>query len=133
MKYKIEKNTVQETLIIPLYARKLCSELYPGLYRDATAIRLLGQIDYDFSTVERKSHSLMQRFGALEVTMRQNDLAFEVRDYLKLHPYAAAQGCSLSQLRRTVRDGEGSGQGLAHVSPARHTEAKKSQCHSLPD
>ena len=28
MKYKIEKNTVQETLIIPLYARKVCSELY---------------------------------------------------------------------------------------------------------
>ncbi len=32
MKYKIEKNTVQETLIIPLYARKVCSELYPNLY-----------------------------------------------------------------------------------------------------
>lgn len=28
---KIEKNTVQETLIIPLYARKICSELYPDL------------------------------------------------------------------------------------------------------
>ena len=24
MNYKIEKNTVQETLIIPLYARKMC-------------------------------------------------------------------------------------------------------------
>lgn len=29
MKYKIEKNTVQETLILPLYSRKLCTELYP--------------------------------------------------------------------------------------------------------
>ena len=26
MKYKIEKNTVQETLILPLYSRKLRSE-----------------------------------------------------------------------------------------------------------
>ena len=34
MKYKIEKNTVQETLILPLYSRKLCTELYPNLYRD---------------------------------------------------------------------------------------------------
>ena len=41
MKYKIEKNTVQETLIIPLYARKVCSELYPNLYRDETAVRLI--------------------------------------------------------------------------------------------
>ena len=30
MKYKIEKNTVQETLILPLYSRKLCTELYPN-------------------------------------------------------------------------------------------------------
>ena len=29
MKCKIEKNTVQETLILPLYSRKLCTELYP--------------------------------------------------------------------------------------------------------
>ena len=26
MKYKIEKNTVQETLILPLYSRKLCTD-----------------------------------------------------------------------------------------------------------
>ena len=65
MKYKIEKNTVQETLIIPLYARKVCSELYPNLYRDETAVRLIDEIDYDFSEAEKKSRSLMQRFGSL--------------------------------------------------------------------
>ena len=97
MKHKIEKNTVQETLIIPLFARKVCSELYPNLYRDETAIRLIDEIDYDFSEAEKKSNSLMQRFGALEVAMRQNDLAWEVRDYLKSHPTAAVVnlGCGL--------------------------------------
>ena len=89
MKYKIEKNTVQETLIIPLYARKVCSELYPNLYRDEATVRLIDEINYDFSEAEKKSRSLMQRFGSLEVAMRQNDLAFEVRDYLKSHPNAA--------------------------------------------
>ena len=89
MSYKIEKNTVQETLIIPLYARKICSELYPSLYRDETAIRLVSEADYDFSALDKKSRTLMQRFGSLEVAMRQNDLAFEVRDYLKSHPTAA--------------------------------------------
>ena len=95
MKYKIEKNTVQETLILPLYSRKLCSELYPNLYRDETAVRLLGQINYDFSQAEKNSRSLMQRFGALEVAMRQNDLAFEVRAYLKTHPCTSllSPGC----------------------------------------
>lgn len=89
MKYKIEKNTVQETLMIPLYARKICSELYPSLYRDETALRLTEEIDYDFSDLEKKSGSLMQRFGFLEAAMRQNDLAYEVRDYLRSHPRAA--------------------------------------------
>ena len=89
MKYKIEKNTVQETLIIPLYARKVCSELYPNLYRDETAVQLIGEIDYDFSDADKNARGLMQRFGSLEVAMRQNDLAFEVRDYLKGHPNAA--------------------------------------------
>ena len=107
MKYKIEKNTVQETLIIPLYSRKLCSELYPNLYRDETAVRLIDQIDYDFSAAEKKSRSLMQRFGALEVAMRQNDLAFEVRDYLKAHPNAAVVnlGCGLDSTGRNCDNG----------------------------
>ena len=31
--YHIEKNTVQETLIIPLYGRKVCSEHFPELIK----------------------------------------------------------------------------------------------------
>ena len=107
MKYKIEKNTVQETLIIPLYARKVCSELYPNLYRDETAVRLIDEIDYDFSEAEKNSRGLMQRFGSLEVAMRQNDLAFEVRDYLKSHPNAAVVnlGCGLDGTGRSCDNG----------------------------
>ncbi|WP_302646079.1 class I SAM-dependent methyltransferase [uncultured Dysosmobacter sp.] len=107
MKYKIEKNTVQETLIIPLYARKVCSELYPNLFQDETAVRLIDQLDYDFSETEKKSHSLTQRFGSLEVAMRQNDLAFEVRDYLKNHPNAAVVnlGCGLDSTGRACDNG----------------------------
>ena len=107
MKYKIEKNTVQETLIIPLYAGKVCTELYPNLYRDETAVRLINEIDYDFSVAEKNSRSLMQRFGALEVAMRQNDLAWEVRDYLKDHPKAAVVnlGCGLDNTGRSCDNG----------------------------
>ena len=107
MKYKIEKNTVQETLIIPLFARKVCSELYPNIYRDETAVRLIDEIDYDFSEAEKNSRSLMQRFGSLEVAVRQNDLAFEVRDYLKDHPNAAVVnlGCGLDSTGKSCDNG----------------------------
>ena len=107
MGHNIEKNTVQETLIIPLYARKMCSELYPALYRDETAQQLVNEVDYDFSPLQKKSRSLMQRFGFLEVAMRQNDLAFEVRAYLKDHPHAAVVnlGCGLDNTGRSCDNG----------------------------
>ena len=107
MKYKIEKNAVQETLILPLYSRKLCTELYPNLYRDETAVSLINEIGYDFSEAEKNSRGLMQRFGSLEVAMRQNDLAFEVKDYLKTHPNAALVnlGCGLDNTGRSCDNG----------------------------
>ena len=108
MKYKIEKNTVQETLVIPLYGRKKCTEIYPDLFRDDSAVRLMNEIDYDFSALEEKSGSLMQRFGFLEAAMRQNDLAVEVRDYLETHPEAAVVnlGCGLDNTGRNCDNGK---------------------------
>ena len=107
MKYKIEKDTVQETLIIPLYGRKMCSELFPRLFYDETAVRLIDEVDYDFSALAEKSKSIMHRFAFLEVAMRQNDLAFEVRDYLKTHPNAAVVnlGCGLDNTGRVCDNG----------------------------
>ena len=107
MKYKIEKNTVQETLMIPLYGRKMCTKLYPNLYRDEAAVRLMREVDYDFTALEKKSASLMQRFGFLEAAMRQNDIAFEVRAYLKAHPNAAVVnlGCGLDDTGRRCDNG----------------------------
>ena len=86
MKYKIEKKPVQETLVIPLYGRKKCSELYPNLFRDETAQRLI---------------------GFLEAAMRQTDLAFEVQEYLKDHPNAAVVnlGCGLDNTARRCDNG----------------------------
>ena len=107
MKYKIEKNIVQETLMIPLYGRKMCTKLYPNLYRDEAAVRLMREVDYDFTALEKKSVSLMQRFGFLEAAMRQNDIAFEVRAYLKAHPNAAVVnlGCGLDDTGRRCDNG----------------------------
>ena len=48
-KYHIEKNTVQETLIIPLYGRKVCSERFPELFKDNEAERICNMLDYDFA------------------------------------------------------------------------------------
>ena len=106
-KYPIEKNTVQETLVIPLYGRKMCSERYPHLFYDQTAVRLMDSVDYDFSALAQKSKGAMYQFGFLEVAMRQSDLSWEVRDYLKSHPRAAVVnlGCGLDDTGRRCDNG----------------------------
>lgn len=107
MKYHIEKNTVQETLIIPLFARKVCSECYPALFSDPEAERICSLLDYDFASREKKMRSTVGLFGALEVAQRQYDLAWEVRNYLSAHPEAAVVnlGCGLDDTFHKVDNG----------------------------
>ena len=68
-KDKIETNTVQETLIVPLYGRKMCYDKFPELYSDTFAKELCERLDYDFSELERKNNSFLYEFGSLEAAM----------------------------------------------------------------
>ena len=107
MKYHIEKNTVQETLIIPLYGRKVCSDHFPQLFKDPEAERICSMLDYDFAENGRKMESLAGLFGALEVAQRQYDIGCEVKDYLRSHPKAAVVnlGCGLDDTFRKCDNG----------------------------
>ncbi|MBQ6420909.1 MAG: class I SAM-dependent methyltransferase [Clostridia bacterium] len=107
MKYHIEKNTVQETLVIPLFGRLVCSEHFPELFSDPEAKRICDSLDYDFAEKRKKMESAAGLFGALEVAQRQYDLACEVRDYLKGHPNAAVVnlGCGLDDTFRKCDNG----------------------------
>lgn len=106
-RFKIEPGSVQETLIIPLYGRKLCAEAFPSLYTDKSAAELCARLDYDFSDLNRQAESKLWRFGALEAAMRQIDMEWEIRNYLVLHPDAAIvnMGCGLDQTGRTCDNG----------------------------
>ena len=107
MKYHIEKNTVQETLIIPLLGRLVCSERFPQLFSDPAAKRICDRLDYDFSEKRKKMERPAGLFGALEVAQRQYDLQCEVKAYLKAHPHAAVVnlGCGLDDSFRKCDNG----------------------------
>ena len=97
MKIRIEKNTVQETLVIPLFGRVVCSERFPALFSDPEAKRICDSLDYDFEAKRKKMESPAGLFGALEVAQRQYDLLCEVKAYLETNPKAAVVnlGCGL--------------------------------------
>lgn len=106
-KIKIERNSVQETLIVPLYGRKMCAEKFPDLYWDKSAVRLCEKLDYDFSEQEAKKDSFLYEFGALEAAMRQLDLMQEIKGYLRKYPQATIVnlGCGLDQTGKACDNG----------------------------
>lgn len=103
----IEKNTVQETLIIPLYGRKMCSEKFPDFYQDYFAQALCDKLAYDFSELEKKKNSFLYEFGALEAAMCQLDIMWEIKDYLKAYPEATIVnlGCGLDETAKACDNG----------------------------
>ncbi len=114
MKYHIEKNTIQETLIIPLFGRLICSEHFPALFSDPEAKRICDSLDYDFAEKRKKMESPAGLFGALEVAQRQYDLRCEIEDYLKTHPKAAVVnlGCGLDDSFSKADNGQCKGYNL---------------------
>lgn len=106
-KIHIERNSVQETLIVPLYGRKLCAEKFPELYTDQSARLLCEKLDYDFGKQEKMKNSFFYEFGALEAAMRQIDMMWEIRRYLALNPNASVVnlGCGLDQTGRVCDNG----------------------------
>lgn len=106
-KVRIEKGSVQETLIVPLYGRKMCAEKYPDLYHDPLSKMLCDRLDYDFSEQEARKDTFMYEFGSLEVAMRQLDMMCEIREYLRDHPRASVVnlGCGLDQTGRSCDNG----------------------------
>ncbi len=107
MKFHIEKNTVQETLVIPLLGRLVCSERFPELFSDPEAKHICDSLDYDFTEGRKKMGSPAGLFGALEVAQRQYDLCCEAEAYLKEHPKAAVVnlGCGLDDAFSKVDNG----------------------------
>lgn len=106
-KLHIERNTIQETLVIPLYARKKCTALYPSIYKDEKAVELCNRLDYDFDNLEKKSGSLVENFGSLEVAMRYKDISIEIKEYLEKHPHASVVnlGCGLDETAENCDNG----------------------------
>ena len=57
-KIKIEKNTISETLVIPLYGRAHCSKKYPEVFSEPEAERIVNMVDYDFDVLNYKDIGL---------------------------------------------------------------------------
>ena len=106
-KIHIQKNSVQETLIIPLYGRMKSAALYPDICANPAAERLIQRLDYDFSKHDKAAESVFYRFGYLEAAKRCADMIIEIDDYLKDYPRASVVnlGCGLDETPKQCDNG----------------------------
>src|SRR5687768_3843153 len=79
-KRKVQLEQVQETLLMPLWARACQSRKWFGLLRDQKAVEVAEAIDYDFGKFKR---SLQTDIGCVLRTMQ---LDAWVDDFLARHP-----------------------------------------------
>jgi len=80
----IISDSIQETMIGPLWSRATLSKKYPNLLRDPKAIDFLDQIKYDFT----KLKDFLGDWRAIGLLARAYNLDNAVKNYLNAHPNA---------------------------------------------
>lgn len=107
-KIRIEKNSVQETLAMPLYGKAWAVKKYPDLFHDTDCQKIMDRLDYDFSTMQAQEGSVKMKIAALAAATRQYALVCEVREYLKDHPRALVVnlGCGLDTAGHQADNGQ---------------------------
>lgn len=97
---ELAKDTVQHTLCMPLAGRMIAAREYPDLFPDRDAERIVRELGEDISG------KALYRFQYMWMNclIRQYNLAWEAREYLKAHPEAVVveMGAGLSCLRRQM-------------------------------
>lgn len=93
-KVTIEKGTVQETLMFPLFGRYKANQMYPGLFRDTTAGKIIESIDYDIEKAD------MGKGPQFVYGMRQDVTEKAVKRFLCEYPDAIVVnlGCGLDTI-----------------------------------
>ncbi len=97
----LSRNSVERTLLIPLWCRALAAEKLPEMLPDHDAARILREMG------ESKHPHPLYHMQCASVTgaVRPYNLACEIRNYREAHPNAAVveMGAGLSCLRRQMK------------------------------
>jgi len=87
----IQKGTLQESLILPLYGRYVANKNFPQVFEDTKAFEIIKRIRYDFHSIDMKT------FAAIIYGLRHEQLVTSAKNFLKKHPYSIIVnlGCGL--------------------------------------
>jgi O-methyltransferase involved in polyketide biosynthesis len=80
----IMKETVANTMLIPLWGRAFASKLNPQILDDSEAIKIINSVNYDFSEIEKN----FGEFGGICYIVRARVLDDIIRKFIREHPNA---------------------------------------------
>jgi O-methyltransferase involved in polyketide biosynthesis len=84
-KSDVFRETVANTMLIPLWGRAFASKLNPQILDDGEAINIINSLDYDFSEIENN----FGEFGGLCYIVRTRVFDDIIKIFIKEHPYAS--------------------------------------------
>ncbi|MDR1589978.1 MAG: class I SAM-dependent methyltransferase [Oscillospiraceae bacterium] len=79
----LQEQTVQSTMLLPLYGRAKASRMFPHLMRDEEAIRIVDGMDYDFTQIDK---NYATEYVSLCCLFRAKMLEERCLAYLREHP-----------------------------------------------
>jgi O-methyltransferase involved in polyketide biosynthesis len=79
----MDTQTVQNTMLIPLYGRMIAGKRFPDILCDTTAARICESVDYDFSGI---SQTYGSEYAALTCLIRAARMDEYARRYIAAHP-----------------------------------------------
>ncbi|SHO53979.1 class I SAM-dependent methyltransferase [Anaerocolumna xylanovorans] len=83
-KITLQKQTVQSTMLLPLWGRAVASEKNPDILYDRQAIDIIKNCDYDFSSIAKT----FGEFGGICYVVRARKMEDAIRQFIKKHPRA---------------------------------------------
>jgi O-methyltransferase involved in polyketide biosynthesis len=82
----LQEQTVQATMLLPVYGRAKASRMFPDILRDDGAIRIVDSMDYDFTQIAK---SYATEYGSLCCLLRAKRFDERCLAYIQEHPDGA--------------------------------------------
>jgi O-methyltransferase involved in polyketide biosynthesis len=99
----LEQDSIEETMLGPLWARATYSKLYPEILDDQQAIQIIEKMDYDFTELSK----FLGEWRSLGLMIRAKSFDEAIKKYIKDHPNSSVVniGCGLDTTYSRVDNG----------------------------
>jgi len=101
--FSLDTDTIEETMLGPLWARATYSKLYPEILDDQHAIQIIEKVDYDFTEIS----NYLGEWRSLGLLVRAKGFDEAIKKYIENHPNSTVVniGCGLDTTFSRVDNG----------------------------